>query len=75
NTIDSKFKSHNYTNLMIYSIEYALAMIEIEEVPYDYVDNTKYSKSESLEMIDAILLSLAEGDEFLFQNIYREMIR
>lgn len=74
-TIDSKFNSHNYTHLMIYSIEYALSIIEHEEVPFDYIDNTKYSKNESLEMIDAILSSLAEGDEFLFQNIYKEMIR
>ncbi len=74
-TIDSKFKSHNYTNLMIFSIEYALSAIENEEVPFDYIDNTKYSKSESLEIIDSILSSLAEGDEFLFQNIYKEMIR
>ncbi len=75
NTIDSKFKSNNYTNLMIYSIEYAFSVIEHEEVPFDYIDNTKYSKAESLEMIDAILSSLAEGDEFLFQNIYKEMTR
>lgn len=75
NTIDSRFKSHNYTTMMIYSIEYALSIIETEDVPFDYVDNTKYSKSESLEMIDSILSSLAEGDEFLFQNIYKEMIR
>lgn len=75
NTLDSCFKTGNYTKLMIYSIEYALKSIENEEVPFDYVENTRYSKSESLEMIDSILSSLAEGDEFLFQNIYKEVFR
>lgn len=75
NTIDSKYKSNNYTILMICCMEYAFKAVENETVPYDYIENTKYSRGDSLEMIDAILSSLAEGDEFLFQNIYKEMIR
>lgn len=74
-TIDSKYKSNNYTMLMICAMEYAFKAIENETVPYDYIENTKYTRGESLEMIDNILSSLAEGDEYLFQNIYKEMIK
>lgn len=75
NTIDSKYKSNNYTTLMICAMEYAFAAVENDAIPYDYIENTRYSKGESLEIIDNILSSLAEGDEFLFQNIYKEMIK
>ena len=58
---------------MIYAMEYAFEYLKVEEIPYDYIENSKYSKGDAFELIDNMLSSLAEGDEFLFQNIYKEM--
>lgn len=73
NTLDTKYKTHNYTKLMILSMEYAFEAVKNKSIPFDYVSTSKYSKGDSFELIDNILSSLAEGDEFIFQNIYKEM--
>ena len=72
-TIDKRFKTNNFTEIMIYAMEYAFSYLEKEEVPYDYIQNSKYSRGDAIELIDNLLSSLAGNDEFLFQNIYKEM--
>ncbi len=72
-TIDKRFKTNNFSAIMISAMEYAFSYLEKEEVPYDYIQNSKYSKGDAFELIDNLLSSLANNDEFLFQNIYKEM--
>lgn len=72
--IDKRYSPNTFSRIMIYAMEYAFDYLKTEEVPYDYIENSKYSKGDALELIDNILSSLAEGDEFLFQNIYKEMM-
>lgn len=74
-TIDKRFKTNNFQTILTFAMDYAFEAIKNDTVPYDYVENSKYSKSDALELIDTMLASLAEGDEFLFQNIYKEMIK
>lgn len=71
--IDRRYAPHTFTKIMIYAMEYAFEYLKVEEIPYDYIENSKYSKGDAFELIDNMLSSLAEGDEFLFQNIYKEM--
>lgn len=72
--IDKRHAKNTFTKIMIYAMEYAFDYLKSEEVPYDYVENTRYSKGDALELIDEMLASLAEGDELLFKNIYKEMM-
>ena len=74
-TIDKRFKTNSFQTILTFAMEYAFEAIKSDTMPYDYVENSKYSKGDALELIDKILSSLAEGDEFLFQNIYKEMIK
>lgn len=73
-SIDRRHAPNTFTKIMIYAMEYAFDYLKTEEIPYDYIENSKYSKGDALELIDAMLSSLAEGDEFIFQNIYKEMM-
>lgn len=74
-TIDKRFKTNNFQTILTFAMDYAFEAIKNDTVPYDYIENSKYSKGDALELIDTMLASLAEGDEFLFQNIYKEMIK
>lgn len=72
--IDKRYAPNTFSKIMIYAMEYAFKYLSTEEVPYDYIEDSKYSKGDALELIDNMLASLAEGDEFLFQNIFKEMM-
>ncbi len=72
--IDRRHAPNTFTKIMIYAMEYAFDYLKTEEIPYDYIEDSRYSKGDALELIDTMLSSLAEGDEFLFQNIYKEMM-
>lgn len=70
-TIDKRFLSNNFAFLMLGSMEYALKLVK--HVEYDYTEKSKYSISESFELLDSVLSRLADNDEILFNNIYKEM--
>jgi hypothetical protein len=54
-------------------MKYALDYCETNGIKNDLTNNTKYSVSESYELLLDTLSTLAEGDEFLFQNISERM--
>ena len=70
-TIDKRFNSNNFSLLMMASMEYAFNLIK--DVEYDFSNKSKYSVAESFELLDSILSKMADSDELLFNNIYKEM--
>jgi serine/threonine protein kinase len=72
-TIDNRYGNNNFSKIMIGCMKYALDYCEAHGVKNDLSNNTKYSINESYELLVDTLSSLAEGDEFLFQNISERM--
>lgn len=72
-TIDSKEGNNRFAKTMIESMEYALSYCEARGIKNDLTINTRYSVNESYELLVDTLSSLADGDEFLFQNISEGM--
>ncbi len=73
--IDNKYGNNKFPKIMLGAMEYALDYCERVGIKNDLKENTKYSKSESYELLLDTLTSLAEGDEFLFQNICERMFQ
>ena len=72
--IDNKYcNSKMFQQLMSGALEYALEYCEEYGVKHDLDDNTKYTVNESYEILLDTFTSLAEGDEFLFQNVSERM--
>lgn len=72
-TIDNKYGNNNFSKLMIGSMKYALDYCEKNGIKHDLTNYTKYSINESYELLVDTLSSLADGDEFLFENICERM--
>jgi len=72
-TIDNKHGNGRYAEIMKGSMEYALDYCEKVGVKGDLTTKTKYNVSESHELLVDMVTSLANGDEYLFNNISRRM--
>jgi len=74
-TIDKRFESNNFSYLMMNSMNYAFSFANSNTVDNDYIGKTKYNTSQSFELLDDVLCSVANNDEFLFNNIFERMIQ
>lgn len=72
-TIDNNDGNNSFAKLMIGSMKYALYYVEKVGVKKDYNYSSKYTINESYEILLDTLSSLAEGDEFLFDDILERM--
>ena len=73
NDIDSKYGNNNFSNLMINCMEYALEYCEKHGIKKDFNRKTKYTINESYELLLNVITSLANNDEFLFNQLSKEM--
>ena len=73
NTLSSKYQIQKFNQIMAGAMHYALTYCERVGVKKDMHFNTKYSVNESYELLLETLSSLAQSDEFLFENICERM--
>ena len=72
-TIDNKYGNNDFSNIMKDSMKYALDYVEEHGIKRDMNNNTRYTLNEGYELLMDTLSSLAEGDEYLFNNISERM--
>ena len=73
-TILDNNESYNaFSEIMLQSMDYALANARVTGVPHDTVKVTRYGLTESYELLINTVSSLANHDEYLF-NIVKERI-
>lgn len=72
-SIDERYGSKQFSKIMKESIKYALDYCEKVGINNDIETKTKYSLSESYELLIENLTILANNDEFLFQDICERM--
>lgn len=72
-TLSNKYQIQKFNQIMVGAMHYALTYCEKVGVKKDMDFNTKYSVNESYELLLETLSSLAQNDEFLFENICERM--
>lgn len=73
-TILDNAESHrDFSQLMYRSVEYAMSHATKIGVPNDIVNRTRYSVTDSYELLVKTISSLADNDEFMF-DLVRERI-
>ncbi len=72
-TITNQYNTQQFNKIMIGAMHYALTYCEKVGVKKDRITDTKYSLNESYEILLETLSSLAQNDEFLFENICERM--
>lgn len=73
-TILDNAESHrDFSQLMYHSVEYAMSHATKIGVPNDIVNRTRYSVTDSYELLVKTISSLADNDEFMF-DLVRERI-
>lgn len=72
-TIDKRFSNNKFATIMKDAMDYAFKFTEKIPVTEDNFRKTRYSINEGFELLDSILSSMADNDEFLFNNIFKEM--
>ena len=72
-TIDNNFGNKQFSEMMIGCMNYAFAYCEQKGVKNDIPHKSKYSVNEGYELLVDMLSSIANGDEFLFNNISERM--
>jgi len=70
-TIDKRFNSDNFSWLMRESMKYAFE--NVTNIEYDYIIKSKYSITQSFELLDSVLSKVADNDELMFSGFYKEM--
>jgi len=73
NTLAERYGTKHFNQIMIGSMHYALSYCEKIGIKKDMISCTKYSVNESYELLLEILSSLAQSDDFLFENICERM--
>lgn len=71
--LDNAEGRHKFSEIMQYSMKYALTNAQAVGIPHDSVKVTYYSLTESYELLVDTISSLANNDEYLF-NIVKEQI-
>lgn len=71
--IDEKEGNNQFSKIMIESMKYALEYCDEKGVKNDLPVHTKYNVNESYELLVDTLSFLADGDEYLFENISEGM--
>lgn len=71
--LDNSEGHHGFAETMRQAMEYAIAEAKAQGIPHDIVSTSRYSLTESYELVVNTISSLADNDEFIF-NIIKEKI-
>lgn len=71
--LDNSEGQHSFANIMQNAMQYALKNADVAGVPRDKVSATRFSLSESYELLVRTISTLADEDELMF-NLVRERI-
>lgn len=72
-TIDNRYGNKQFSSLMMECMEYAFAYTEKLGIKRDLPHKSRYSVSEGYELLVDMLSSIADGDEYLFNNVSERM--
>lgn len=68
-TIDKRNNNKKFKNIMLDSMNAALTYCKINGIPHDLKNKTKYTLSDSYELLLDMISSIANKNEFLFEKI------
>lgn len=71
--LDNSEGHHGFAETMKRAMEYAITAAKEQGIPHDTVSASRYSLTESYELVVNTISSLADNDEFMF-NIIKEKI-
>lgn len=71
--LDNREGEHSFSSIMQRSMEYALTNARATGVPRDSIKTTRYTLTESYELLVKTVSSLADNDEYLFDLVREEI--
>lgn len=71
--LDNREGEHSFSHIMQRSMEYALENARITGVPRDSIKTTRYTLTESYELLVKTVSSIADNDEYLFNLVQEEI--
>lgn len=71
--LDNREGEHGFSGIMKRSMEYALSNARITGVPRDSIKTTRFSLTESYELMVKTISSIADNDEYLFNLVQEEI--
>lgn len=71
--LDNSENNHGFANIMYRSMEYAINNAKLTGVPHDRISTTRFSLTESYELLVKTISTLADNDEYMF-NLVKERI-
>lgn len=72
--LDNSEGEHGFARIMQRSVEYALENAERRGVPYDSVNKTRLSVTESYELLLKTMSAIANNDEYMFNLVQERML-
>lgn len=71
--LDNREGEHSFSHIMQRSMEYALKNARTTGVPRDSIKTTRYTLTESYELLVKTVSSIADNDEYLFNLVQEEI--